>query len=189
MVYSTFSFPQFPQYRIFATCFTGVNTEKLKQVKEHLVAADKAYDFCFLNTNLILSQELLLNSIHKSILNKEFGSMKAKTLNTEIIFNLSPTNKITDAFRSFGVEEGCPNVIVVHVTTGNEDFETVNQHIEELLSSDSKPENVKIEDETLASFVDVSKFKKLYKLNDAVGADSYPTLTKLAISACHLRGL
>ncbi|EDK39581.1 hypothetical protein PGUG_03678 [Meyerozyma guilliermondii ATCC 6260] len=189
MVYSTYSFPQFPQYRIFATCFTGVSAEKLKEVKEHLVAADKNYDFCFLNTNFILSQELLLNSIHKSILNKEFDCMKAKTLNTEIIFNLSPTNKITDAFRSFGVEEGCSSVIVVHITTGNENFATVNQHLEGLLSSDSRPENIKIEDETLSSFVDVSKFKKLYKLNDAVGADSYPTLTRLAISACHLRGL
>lgn len=187
MPFSTFEFAQFPQYHIFVTCFTDVEVVKLKEVKEHLVAADKAYDFCFLNTKYILSTELLLNSIHRSILNKEFDSMKAKTLNTEIIFNLSPTNKIAEAFKSFGIDEGCSNVIVVHASTEQRDLEALNKHIQDLLASDPE-HNVKIEDELLESFVDVPKFKKLYKLNDAVNAVSNSVLSKLAISACHLRG-
>lgn len=187
MVCSTFTFTQFPQYRILATLYTDVSPETLREIKNRLVSGDRKYDFCFLNTKYILSTELLLNSIHKAILNKEFGNMKANTLNTEIIFNLLPTNKIAEAFRSFGVDEACPNVIVIHVSNGGESLELTDQHIATLLGETAK--NIAIDDDTLASLVDVSKFKKLYKLNDAATDDSTLVLSRLAIAACHLRGV
>lgn len=182
-----FTFPQYPDQKVFLTYFTDIPSDVLETVKSQLIAANKDYDFCFLNTNHIVSNEHLNSGIYRAIQNFNNDSMKAKTLNTEIIFNLSPINNIMDAIKRFGVDTTCPNVIVIKILFPQEDPESVKSHLEELLGTKSS----ELTDETLFKSVDVPKLKKIYKLNDAVleNGGSQSELTRLAVSACQLRGL
>lgn len=195
MAYEKLKLAQFPNYTVLIFLFTDVGSPILKQVKEQLISSNKDYDFCFLNTQHIISLEHLYNSIHKAILNYEFGNMRAKTLNTEIIFNLSPINNIMDALKRFGVDETCPNLITIKVLPTLECNEIacneLNTHLLKILSIDDS-HNPTLNDELIFnSLVDLKKLKKVYKLNDAKFSDEsnlQGELTRLTIGACQLRG-
>lgn len=181
------SFPQFPQHKALITLFKNVLPETISTIKQQLIQANPKYDYCFLNTKYIISLEQLENSIHKSILNKHNNSMQANTLNTEILLNLSPVNVISDAIKRFGILDDCSNTVVVKVILPDDDAEQIQKELTDLVDG----ENVAITDEILLELVDVSKFKKVYKLNDAVIAPDVNLqwqLTRLAIGACLLRG-
>lgn len=195
MAYEKLKLAQFPNYSVLIFLFTDVDSSVLEQVKDQLISGNKDYDFCFLNTQHIVSLEHLYNSIHKAILNHEFGNMRAKTLNTEIIFNLSPINNIMDALKRFGVDETCPNLITIKVLPTSEcnemECKELNTHLLKILSIDDS-HNPKLNDELIFdSLVDLKKLKKVYKLNDAKFSNEsnlQGELTRLTIGACQLRG-
>lgn len=90
-----------------------------------------------------------------------------------------------DALKRFGVDELCPEVIVVKVLEEDDKVEEIEQHLSGILGSEGVP----LTDEHLYSSVDLKKFKKVYKLNDAkLESDLQTSLTRLAIGACQLRG-
>lgn len=179
---NTVVFPQFPQLPVVVGLLKDVQPETLAKVKTELVAANPDYDFCFLNPTHIVSLEHLYSAIHRAVSNQKNDTMRAKTLNTEIIFNLLPVNNIVDALRRFGVDETCSSLIAIKVL---DDSSNIEEHLQGLLGV--KP--VPLTDEALWELVDRKKFKKLYKLNDAKTDDSQASLTRLAICACQLRGL
>lgn len=196
MAYEKLKLAQFPNYSVLIFLFTDVDSSVLEQVKDQLISGNKDYDFCFLNTQHIVSLEHLYNSIHKAILNHEFGNMRAKTLNTEIIFNLSPINNIMDALKRFGVDETCPNLITIKVLPTSEcnemECKELNTHLLKILSIDDS-HNPTLNDELIFdSLVDLKKLKKVYKLNDANFSQDESNLqgelTRLTIGACQLRG-
>lgn len=196
MVYQIVKLPQFPKFTILVFLFTNIDSPILKKVKEQLIKGNKDYDFCFLNTQHIISLEHLYSSIHKAVLNHEFGNMKAKTLNTEIIFNLSPINNIMDALKRFGVDDTCSNLISIKViptsVASESAFEEVNKHLLDILCCDES-HNPELTDEIIYnSLVDIKKLKKVYKLNDAELSNDESSLqgelTRLSIGACQLRG-
>lgn len=181
------SFPQFPNHKVFITLYKNVSQGTIRTIKHELMQANPNYDYCFLNTKYIISLEQLQNSIHKSILNKANNSMQAKTLNTEILLNLSPVNVISDAIKRFGILDDCANTIIVKVISPDDDASQIAKNLDDIVDGD----NVETKDEVLLDLVDVSKFKKVYKLNDAViapEANLQAQLTRLAIGACLLRG-
>lgn len=196
MVHKVIQLAQFPKYTILVSLFTSIDNSVLEKVKEQLISGNQDYDFCFLNTQHIISLEHLYNAIHKALLNYEFGSMKAKSLNTEIIFSMSPINNIMDALKRFGVDETCPNVIAVKLVPSNDSdektLEEINNHLLSILSCENL-QNPNLDDKVIInSLVDLKKFKKVYKLNDANlskdESELQANLTRLAIGACQLRG-
>ncbi|EGV63222.1 hypothetical protein PSN45_004505 [Yamadazyma tenuis] len=195
MVFEKVVFPSYPHKTVFISVFANVPKNVLSVVKTKLIEGDPNYELCFLNTNYIISTEYLYSAIYKAILNFETGQSKAKTLNTEIIFNLSPVNNIMDAFKRFGVDDSQDqsNVICIkvidYVSDGN-CLEDLNTHISKLLHTDAS-QNIPLQDAYLFKTVDISKFKKIFKLNDAKLSESENLqiqLTRLAIGACLIRG-
>lgn len=192
-MYDVIKFPQFGEYTVFLSYFQGIEKEVLSTVKKELVAGNKVYDFCFLNTNHIISLEHLYSSIYRSISNLENDCMRAKTVNTEIIFNLSPINNIMDALKRFGVDESLDKTIVIKIfktsEVSDEILQSTNRHLLNLLQVDPS-QNLKLDDSLLFELVNIDKFKKIYKLNDAKlgSTDIQAQLTRLAVGACVLRG-
>lgn len=192
-MYDVIKFPQFGEYTVFLSYFRGIENEVLSTVKKELVAGNKIYDFCFLNTNHIISLEHLYSSIYRSISNLENDCMRAKTVNTEIIFNLSPINNIMDALKRFGVDESLDKTIVIKIfktsEVSDEILQSTNRHLLNLLQVDPS-QNLKLDDSLLFELVNIDKFKKIYKLNDAKlgSTDIQAQLTRLAVGACVLRG-
>ncbi|KAK6205446.1 kinase binding protein CGI-121-domain-containing protein [Scheffersomyces amazonensis] len=195
MGYAVKSFAQFPQFQVFIALFADVRSETLSTVKSELVGANKQYDYCFLNTNHLVSVEQLYSSIYRSISNFVNETMRAKTLNTEIIFNLAPINNIMDALKRFGVDESCNNVIVIKVINSHDVVDnTFDNEFTNLLSllEVSESSSIELSDNILFSLVNIPKLKKLFKLNDANYSNDtshlQAELTRLTIGAALLRG-
>lgn len=182
MSYQTIKFPQFPNICIFLSYFDGVTSETLKTIKEQLIARNEEYDYCFLSSTHLVSLQQLRSSLYAAVRNQTLGVMKATSINTEIIFGLSPVNNINDALRRFGVDETRADIVVIRVCESGQDFEQLQSKLEELIGC--KP--LKLTDEILFSKFDVAKFKKLFKLQAAETQEEY---TQGAIESSLIRGL
>lgn len=194
MAYLKTTFPQFPEYTIFISLYREVQKEIIGGVKTGLICGDEKYDFCFLNTTHIISVEQLYNAVHKALLNDLNEAKVAKTLNTEIILNLSPINNIGDALRRFGINENQSDVIVIKVLpsiASEAELDKLNSGLKELLGGSSVSNPILNDDIILSDLVDMKKLKKVYKLNDA-RIDSSQSIqkdiSKLVVACCHLRG-
>lgn len=187
MSYHTIKFPQFPEYVVFLAYYTGATTESLTTVKSELINRNPDYDYCFLSTGLIISLEQLRSSIYKSVLNFEHENMKAKSLNTEILFNLSPVNNINYALKRFGINENRSDVLVIKVYKKEDaaDFEEVNRKISVLLGANA----VELSDKVLEDQLDLNDFKKLYKLSEKGTSIPQESYTSVAVASNLLRGL
>lgn len=168
MTYRTFTFPQFPEYCVFAAYYDNLTAETLSKVKSELVGGNKNYDYCFASTTHLISVDQLCSSIHRSIQNDVLQRMKAKTLNTEILYNLSPTNNINEALKRFGVDEGRLDIIVLKVFKNEKSDQLVLQNLNEELDNLLGGESVTVlSDSTFLKAVDLKKFLKLFKIQNA----------------------
>lgn len=184
---STVTLAQFPDHPVYIGYFTDITPEVLTTVKSELMAANPEYDFCFLNTDVIVSREQLLASILRSILEWQNNTMKTKTFNTLVLYNLSASNNVGDALRRFGVDPACPRVVVVKLLSKDDNQDKISSHLSSLLGTHAP---VSYTDEAIWNTVDLTKVKKTYKLTDAQikDSDAQLKLTRLTIAAGLLRG-
>lgn len=188
MTFKKVVFPLFPEFEVFISLYQNVQSEKLLEVKKRLTSGESEYDYAFLNTTNLISIEQIQYAIHRSLLNQSNKAMKAKSLNAEIIYNLSPVNNIMEAFKRFGIDEKNPNVVVVKVYKVEDgvDMEKVSQSLGTLLESES----TELSDDVLLRVVDINKLKKTYKIGSVdVGSDLQGGLTRLVIGSCIIRGV
>lgn len=202
MTSEVIKFPQFPEFTIHISLFINVSSENITTIKSNLISATdndhNKYDYCFLNTKYIISKEHLFQSIYKSLLNYTSKSgLSTRNLNSEIIYNLSPINNVGDALKRFGISEDCPNCIVIKIINNNDKENSEETKTLEKVTTDLKEiidgELIELNDQYIfENFIDLAKFRKLYKLNDVVDLNKEDNLqgrlTRLAIGACILRG-
>lgn len=179
MTFQTITLPLYPQHPFFLAYYDNVAPEVLATVKSELISRNPEYDFCFLSTTYLVSLEQLHCALHKAVQNLVQGTMKAKSVNTEIIFDLSPVNNINDALKRFGIDETRTDLIVVKLSSDTGSFEQLDNELAGLLNAKS----TELTDDILMQRADLKKFKKLFKLLDA------SDYTQGAISATLLRGL
>lgn len=176
------TFPQFPQYHVYITYFASVSHEVLSAVKQELKNGNSVYDYCFISTAHVISLDQLHCSLHRSVQNHALERMRANTINTEILYNLSPTNNINEAIKRFGVDESRSDVIVVKVA---KDAELDEKDLQEKLQLLLNAESCEISDQTLHERVDTPKFKKLFKIT---GEKTVGQMSQEAIAGGLLRG-
>ncbi|KAM4615091.1 LOW QUALITY PROTEIN: EKC/KEOPS complex subunit TPRKB [Polymixia lowei] len=98
----------------------------------------------------------LLVAANKAVHLQKIGKMKTRSLYSEIIFNLSPTNNISEAFKRFGISDGDDSVLVVLVHTKDES--------QLLTDITTKVDGQQIPVEEISALSDSTKIKKLYKV-------------------------
>lgn len=106
------------------------------------------------------------------------GRLKSRNVHSEIVFSLSPTNnvrssntfhergrscfQIADSFRRFGLTDTTENLIVVKVSVKTDiTHNSVAEHLKEVI--DGTPAS--FDDETIFSFSDIERIRKVYKIN------------------------
>ncbi|KAJ3865040.1 kinase binding protein CGI-121-domain-containing protein [Lentinula novae-zelandiae] len=99
------------------------NPAKIKQriidaAKSKAHEADEereAVNFSFIDASLITSRLHLETAINQAILAESQGSLRTKTVHSEILFALNPTNNITEAIRRYGVSDTTKALCVVQI--------------------------------------------------------------------------
>ncbi|KAI8816450.1 kinase binding protein CGI-121-domain-containing protein [Fimicolochytrium jonesii] len=150
------------QAQLYVSVFEDV--VNAKESKQFIVSGSGVVPNCvLLNGAAILDKTLLQLSALKALLAQSSSSMRTRTLYSEVIFNLSPTNNISDALRSFGISDTAPTSLIA-VTIGDagvpgvdEEQAEVHRKLEELI----KGRRTGIE--RIGQLVDLDVVTKIYK--------------------------
>ncbi|KAI0666172.1 CGI-121-domain-containing protein [Trametes maxima] len=116
-----------------------------------------AVNFAFIDARLICSLLHLQTAIYQAILAQAQGSLRTKTVHSEILWALNPTNNITEAIRRYGVADATTSLIVVRIASP--DLDKVEERIGAVVDGTLSPLG------QLAEITDWASIKKYYKLN------------------------
>lgn len=172
--------PQFPEQRVLITLFTNVKNSA--SIKNELIKGNSKYDYSFINASLILTLEQLFASVHKTILDSVGGRMKSKSINSELILNLSPFTGISDSFKKIGLTEKTENLILVKFLSSDDDISSLMTDLQDIIEGDLQS----LDDESLIALTDFKNVKKIFKLNQ-IQDDDRSKLSRLIIGITQLK--
>ncbi|KAF8554973.1 CGI-121-domain-containing protein [Imleria badia] len=118
--------PEFIHPIVFAAKFKHV--KNAGAIRERIVKAattvgpegDKerdAVNFAFINATLITSPLHLQTAAVQALFASSAKTMRTKTFHSEIIWNLNPTNNISEAIKRYGVSDTTTDLIVMHIAS------------------------------------------------------------------------
>lgn len=143
--------PFFENVNVFIAVFRGVSNAG--ELKNWMIKGE--VQACLLQPKLILDVFQILISVNKALHNAKVNKLKTKSVYSEIIFNLSPTNKINESFKTFGIDDKTLDIVVV--TLGKkEDAEKVAARVRGEITNVTELNN-------LAS---KQLIRKVYKITD-----------------------
>ncbi|PVD33059.1 hypothetical protein C0Q70_08507 [Pomacea canaliculata] len=110
---------------------------------------------------MVMDPFLVIVAANKAVHSQKQGKMTTKTVHSEILFNLSPSRKITESFRKFGIGDRDESLLVVVVQ--NDQSEKTCKALQSLRET-VIGEEVAVDE--LPSLADMSEIEKEYKLAD-----------------------
>ncbi|KAJ7246402.1 kinase binding protein CGI-121-domain-containing protein, partial [Mycena rebaudengoi] len=168
-----YQLPQFPPHLscVHVALYTDVSNSD--SLRKRLIAASiaegatgeqerEAVNFAFIETRLILSLAHLQTAIYQAILAESQRSLRTKSVHSEIIWALNPTNNITEAMRRYGISDATTSLIVVRVAGP----EMASAEIEGNI--DAVVEGVKSPFTALDGLTDWTAIKKYHKLGNEI---------------------
>ncbi|KAG7497458.1 hypothetical protein JOB18_037939 [Solea senegalensis] len=142
----------FPDQRVTQTLFKEVkNAAELRQS-----AVEGTISGALINPTMLVDPFQVMVAANKAVHFQKTGKMKTRSLYSEIIFNLSPTNNISEAFKRFGISDADDSVMIVVVHDKNE------TQLPQDIAAKVDGRQVPVED--VSSLSDPAKIKKLYKI-------------------------
>ena len=110
-----------------------------------------------LQPRLILETFQVLVAANKAVHGVTHGSMKTKTVHSEIIFNLSPSNNISESFKKFGISDESKEVLIAVVN--GKDASSLREACKHV-----KGKQVHLD--SLTDLADLSLVKTVYKVSE-----------------------
>nr|XP_039269608.1 EKC/KEOPS complex subunit TPRKB-like [Styela clava] len=157
--------PLFPDQSVQISLFRNVtNAKELKEL-----TTEGILQGCLIDGSLILDSFHILTAVNKALYYQKLGRMKTKSLYSEILFNLSPTNKINESLKTFGINEMTKKIIAVVLKDDLNSkviTESVNGEIVGL--------------ENLEKIIDVERIKKIYRLEQNEEVTVEAVVTRMA---------
>ncbi|KAH8824815.1 kinase binding protein CGI-121-domain-containing protein [Flagelloscypha sp. PMI_526] len=116
------SFP-FAHCDIVAHLVLYTNVKNASDLRKRIVAAAtaesdderNALNFAFVEAKLITSVRHIQTAILQAILAQAHGSLRTKTIHSEILWSLNPSHNISEAIRRYGVSEDTTSLLVIRL--------------------------------------------------------------------------
>lgn len=151
-MHRTHNLELFPEYTVTQMLFRDVkNATELRKM-----AVNGEIKGALINPSMIVDAFQILVASNKAVHLHKIGKMKTRSLYSEIIFNLSPTNNISEAFKRFGISDRDSAVYIVLVHNKEE---TLN--VDDIIS---KVDGQQIDVDQVSELTDAAQIKKLYKV-------------------------
>ncbi|XP_073722643.1 EKC/KEOPS complex subunit TPRKB [Misgurnus anguillicaudatus] len=142
----------FPEYTVTQLLFKNVkNATELRKM-----AVNGEIKGALINPSMVVDAFQVLVAANKAVHLHTIGKMKTRSLYSEIIFNLSPTNNISEAFKRFGISDSDSAVYFVLVHNKEE---TLN--VDDIIS---KVDGEQIDVGQVSDMTNAAIIKKLYKV-------------------------
>ncbi|KAK9462716.1 kinase binding protein CGI-121-domain-containing protein [Lipomyces oligophaga] len=177
------SLPLFPSTKLHLALYTDV-TNSLA-IRSNLLSGNKSYSYAFLDPTTTLSLTHVFAAIYRAFTARAAQSMRTKTLNTELVFSMSPSMNIADGLRKFGIKDDSTSLLVIRI---DEDGTLSSLELANALDEIIAGNRIQISDESLAKLVDCEVVRQNYKIPAGVDLSDLNNATKVAIGAIALRG-
>ncbi|KXN90555.1 hypothetical protein AN958_04227 [Leucoagaricus sp. SymC.cos] len=115
-------------------------------------------NFAFIDARLITSRLHLQTAVYQSILAEAQEGLRTKTVHSEVLWNLNPTNNITEAIRRYGVSDTTASLFVVRIDAGTLSGGEMELRMKKVVDGDLVPLS------QLREVTDWSTIKKYHKL-------------------------
>ncbi|KAF7320821.1 hypothetical protein HMN09_00168600 [Mycena chlorophos] len=155
--------------QIHIALYTGVAPADAAALKRRLISAAtaegvegererEAVNFAFVDARLITSTRLLRAAVYSAVLADAQGRLLTKTVHSEIIWTLNPTNNISEAMRRYGVSETTTALVLVRVAGPDLPASDIQ------IAMDAAVKGKRVLMEELESVTDWGAIKKYHKL-------------------------
>ncbi|KAF8158967.1 kinase binding protein CGI-121-domain-containing protein [Mycena galopus ATCC 62051] len=121
-----------------------------------------AVNFAFIDARLITSVNHLRTAVYQALLADSQGALRTKTVHSEIIWALNPTNNISEAMRRYGVSDTSTALVVVRIGGPELTAEVVERDM------DAAVKGTKVPFAELRDLTDWAAVKKYHKLGNEV---------------------
>ncbi|KAJ7718132.1 kinase binding protein CGI-121-domain-containing protein [Mycena maculata] len=166
----SYKLPHFPVC-VHAALYTNVSDSD--SLRKRLIAASTAegldgererdaVNFSFIEARLITSVNHLRTAVYQAVLAEAQGALRTKTVHSEIIWALNPTNNISEAMRRYGVSDASTSLVVVRVAGPELSPEVIERDM------DATVKGTKASFTELQDLTDWAAVKKYHKLGSDV---------------------
>lgn len=156
--------PQFPDSQIFLTLYTNVTNAST--IRSNLLSGNTKYSYAFLDPKSIVSISHVLAAVYRALTERAAGSMRTRTVNSEIVFSMSPSMSIGDGLKRFGSKDDSTSILVVRLFEDEDKCADVTQvltALDEIVDGDRIP----ISDSAIEPLTDIEIVRKVIIPNPA----------------------
>ncbi|KAF1990505.1 CGI-121-domain-containing protein [Aulographum hederae CBS 113979] len=158
----TFKLPHLPDHPVHIALFRDArNAEFLRQ---QLLDGNTEFEYAFVDAAVVLSTTQVFAAVFRAVNDMMKQRLKSRNVHSEIVHCFSGNNNIATSFRTFGITPATTSLLAIKVSS-TLTTEQIQSHLQEHVQGTSLP----FSDASIAELNDLSKIRKIYKLDQPAG--------------------